>query len=86
MLHLVKPNRAYDPQTIAVMTAAFDRACQSLSARKNEDEDVKRKLAEAILRLVDYGESDPTVIAIAVVDQLTAPDGRQARNVWSSRV
>jgi len=37
----------------------------------NDDEDVRRTLAEAILRLVDQGERDPMVIAIAVMDQLT---------------
>ena len=31
MLHLVKLDRSYSPETIAVMTAAFDRVCQSLS-------------------------------------------------------
>ena len=36
MLQLVKLDRSYSPETIAVMTAAFDRICQSLSRRMNE--------------------------------------------------
>jgi hypothetical protein len=71
MLHLVKLDRSYGPETIAVMTTALDTVCQSLSARMNGNEDVKLMLAEAILRLVDRGERDPMVIAGAVIDQLT---------------
>jgi hypothetical protein len=33
MLHLVKLDRPYGPETIAVMTTAFDMVCQSLSER-----------------------------------------------------
>jgi hypothetical protein len=33
MLHVVKLNRSGGPETIAVMTAAFDTVCQSLSSR-----------------------------------------------------
>jgi CRP/FNR family transcriptional regulator, cyclic AMP receptor protein len=33
MSHLVKLDRSYSPETIAVMSAAFDRVCQSLSRR-----------------------------------------------------
>ena len=63
MLHLVKSSRAYDPETIAVMTTAFDQVSQSLSARMNGNEDVQRALAAAILRLVDQGERDPMLLA-----------------------
>lgn len=65
MLHLVRLDRSYDPQTIAIMTAAFDTVCESLSARMNGNEDVKRTLALAILRLADRGERDPTALADA---------------------
>jgi hypothetical protein len=35
MLHLVESSgRAYDAETIAVMTAAFDAICQSLAGRR----------------------------------------------------
>lgn len=76
MLHVVKPNRTYDPETVAVMTVAFNEACQSLSTRITRDDDVKRRLAEAILRRVDQGERDPTIIATAAMSQLTGVDAR----------
>ena len=59
MLHLVKMSRSYSPETIAAMTAAYDRVCQSLSTRINGNEDVMQSLALIILRHVDQGESYP---------------------------
>jgi hypothetical protein len=59
MLHLVKISRSYGPETIAAMTAAYDRVCQSLSTRINGNEDAMQSLALIILRHVDQGESDP---------------------------
>ena len=76
MLNVVKCNRTYDPETIAVMTAAFNEACQSLSARITRGDDVRRRLAEAILRRVDRGDRDPTMIAAAAMGQLTGVDAR----------
>jgi hypothetical protein len=58
MLHLVQLDRSYDPETISVMTAAFDRVCQSVSKRMNGSDDVKKTLALIILRHVDGGERD----------------------------
>jgi hypothetical protein len=48
MLQLVKLDRSYSPETIAVMTAAFDRVCQSLSRRMNDNDDVRRAVALVI--------------------------------------
>jgi hypothetical protein len=76
MLYIVKPSRIYDPETVAIMAAAFDQACRSLLASADHDEAVRRRLAEQILRRVDRGERDPTVIATAVMEQLTGIDGR----------
>jgi hypothetical protein len=59
MLHLLKPNRKYDPETIALRTAAFDMACQSVPPRTSGNDDVRRTLASIILRHVDRGERDP---------------------------
>jgi hypothetical protein len=59
MLHLVTTNRTYDPETIAAMTAAFDKVCQSVSTRINGHDDVRRRLALIILRHVDQGERHP---------------------------
>jgi hypothetical protein len=70
MLHPVTPSRRYDPDTIAVMTTTFDQVCRCLSARMSDNEDIKRTLATAILRLVDQGERDPTLLADAAFHEL----------------
>jgi hypothetical protein len=41
MLHLVQLDRSYRPETIVVMTAAFDRVCQSVSKQLNGSDDVR---------------------------------------------
>jgi hypothetical protein len=76
MLRWAKTSRAYDPETIAIMTMAFNKVCQSISAPMNDDEYVKRTSAQAILQLVDQGQRDPQAIAMTVLDQLTG--GRRA--------
>ena len=69
MLHLVESSgRAYDPETIAVMTAAFDAVCQSLAGRMNGSDDLRRTLASAILRYIDQSERDPTRLADAMLN------------------
>jgi hypothetical protein len=74
MLHLVKLDRSYGPETIAAMTAAYDRVRQSLSTRMNGNEDVKRTLALAILRLADRGERDPMRLADVAFRELAGSD------------
>jgi hypothetical protein len=64
MLKLVKLGRTYGPETVALMTAAFDRVYQSVSSRlMNEHEDLKQSLALIILRHVDRGVRDPERLA-----------------------
>jgi hypothetical protein len=58
VLHLVEPQRVYAPETIAAMTAAFDRLCESIPKSVNGD-DLRRRLALTILRPVDRGVQDP---------------------------
>jgi hypothetical protein len=59
MLRLVETQRVYTPETVAVMTAAFDEACQLLPRVINGNDDVRRQLALIILRHIDRGEHDP---------------------------
>jgi hypothetical protein len=69
MLHLVESSgRAYDAETIAVMTAAFDAVCQSLAGRRSGSDDLRRTLASAILRYIDQSERDPTRLADAMLN------------------
>jgi hypothetical protein len=74
MLHVVNLDRSYAPETIAVMTAAFDTVCKSLSSRIRDDEHLQRTLALAILRLADQGVRDPTLLADAAFRELAGID------------
>ena len=74
MLHLVKLDRSYSPETIAVMTAAFDRVCQSLSRRMNDNDDVRRAVALVILRHADQGECDPVRLSDVAFRELAGCD------------
>jgi hypothetical protein len=70
MLHLVS-GRSYTPETIAVMAAAFERVCKSVSSQLNGNEDVKQSLARIILRHVDRGERDVKRLATIALREWT---------------
>ena len=74
MLHLVKPNRTYDPETIAVMTAAFGMVCQSVPPRISGKDDMRRTVASIILRHVDRGERDPERVSDIASRELAGVD------------
>jgi len=74
MLHVVKLDRSYSPETIAVMTAAFDMVCQSLSSRIRDDEGLQRTIALAILRQADQGVREPVLLADAAFRELAGID------------
>ena len=74
MLHLVKTSRTYDPETVAVMTAAFDTVCGSLSNGMNDNVYIKATLALLILRHVDQGERDPARLADVAYRELAGVD------------
>jgi hypothetical protein len=71
MLHVVEPNRSYDPETVAVMTAAFDSVSRSVSKQINGNDDMRRALALLILKHVDRGERDPERLADLVLREWT---------------
>jgi hypothetical protein len=59
----------YDPETLKMMGAAFDTACQSFPPDLKDHEGVKRKLALLILRHMDRGERDATRLSdLALLD------------------
>ena len=79
MLHLVPNDRTYSPETVALMTAAFDRLCQSVSHQVNEksgNEEMRRTLALIILRYVDRGERDPERLADVAFREWTGSTAR----------
>ena len=75
MLHLVRTDRTYPPETVALMTTAFDRACQSLSTRINDSEVVRESLALIILRHVDLGERDSVRLSDVASRELVSSEG-----------
>lgn len=84
MLHLVQPNRAYCPETISVMTAAFDRVCQSVSKQLNGSDDVKKTLALIILRHVDRGECNAERLAEIAFREWTGTDRSAIGDRWAA--
>ena len=74
MLHLVQLDRTYSPEIVAVMGAAFDMVCQSISMRMNGHEDAKKTLALIIIRHVDQGERDAERLAEIALREWTGTD------------
>ncbi len=74
MWNVVKLDRSYGPEAIAVMTTAYDSICQSLSPRIRDNEQLQRTIASAILCLFDQGERDPTRLGDGAFRQLSGTD------------
>ena len=63
--------RFYGPDTLKIITNAFDNAHQCLPAEFKKNEHARRKLALLILRHMERGEHDPSRLAeTAVLDFL----------------
>ena len=84
MLHLVQLDRSYSPETISVMTAAFDRVCQSVSKQMNGNDDVKKTLALIILRHVDRGERNAERLAEIAFREWTGTDRSAIGDRWAA--
>ena len=83
MLHLVQLDRSYSPETISVMTAAFDMVCQSVSKRMNGSDDIKTTLAHIILRHVDAGECNAERLAETAFREWTGTDRSAIGDLWA---
>ena len=59
--------RVYSPDSLKIMTTAFDYAHKSLPARFQENDRAKRRLALLILRHIERGEHDPVRLADSAV-------------------
>jgi hypothetical protein len=59
--------RVYSPDSLKVMTAAFDYAHKSLPTKFQENDRARRKLALLILRHIERGEHDPQRLAASAV-------------------
>jgi hypothetical protein len=59
--------RVYGPDTLKIMTTAFDNARKCLPAKVRENDRARRKLALLILRHIERGELDPESLADSAV-------------------
>jgi hypothetical protein len=84
MLRFDHLDRSYSPETVAAMSAAFDRVCQLISKRMNDSADVKKTLALIILRLVDKGERDPERLAETAFREWTGADRSAIGDRWAT--
>jgi hypothetical protein len=57
----------YDPETLTIMTNAYDHACDFLPIQFRDSDHMRRKLALHIIRQIDDGESDPTRLANSAI-------------------
>ena len=63
--------RVYGPDSLKIMTAAFDNAHRCLPAKFRENDQARRKLALLIIRHMERGAHDPVSLAdLAVLDFL----------------
>ena len=85
MLHLVQPDRAYSPETVAAMGAAFDRVCKLISNEMNGNDAARRTLAVIILRLVDRGECNSARLAEIAFQEWTGTHRSAIGDRWATR-
>ena len=70
----IVPDRVYPPETVVVMSTAFDNVCRSVSAKITGDDGVRHRLALIILRHVDGGERDPQRLSEMALNELAGID------------
>ena len=83
MLRPVPLGHFYCLETISVMKAALDKACQSVTEQMNGNDDIKKTLALIILRHVDQGERDPERLAETAFRELTGTDRSAIGDRWA---
>jgi hypothetical protein len=59
--------RVYDPDTLRLMSSAFDRACGFLPVQLRDSDRMRTRLASHIIRHINDGENDPTRLADAAI-------------------
>jgi hypothetical protein len=62
--------RVYGPDTLKIMTAAFDNAHQCLPAKFKENDHARRKLALLIIVIWNGGHNPVSLANVAVLDFL----------------
>jgi hypothetical protein len=59
--------RVYGPDTLKIVTTAFDKAHECLPSEFQKNDHARRKLALLILRHIERGEHDPVRLADSAV-------------------
>ena len=59
--------RVYDPDTLKIMTMAFDSAHECLPKKLRESDQARHRLALLVMRHIAHGERDPVCLADSAV-------------------
>ena len=59
--------RVYDPDTLKIMSMAFDNAHKCLPEKYRKSDQARRKLALLVMRHIGRGERDPMCVAYSAV-------------------
>ena len=63
--------RAFDPETISVMSVAFESACEGLGLHAACDDPATRLVAGKVIELVQRGVHDPEQLRSVIVREFT---------------
>lgn len=77
ILHFIRPDNAFDPETTALLSAAYDKAIAALHDR-GQPEIVREIIAKRIIALASKGERDPERLCAAALTAIGLP-GSAAR-------
>jgi hypothetical protein len=69
----METNRVYRPETAAAIAAAFDRTSRP-SKSSTDDEELRRKVAQAIVRQADAGAQDCQRLSELVLGEFLGRD------------
>ena len=59
--------RVYDPDTLKIMTMAFDNAHKCLPKKYRENDQARHRVALLVMRYIGRGERDPIRLAYSAV-------------------
>ena len=55
--------QAFEPETISVMSLAFQRSCDALGLKRSADDSATRMVAAKVIELAERGVRDPDRLA-----------------------
>lgn len=72
ILQFIRPDNAFDPETTAILTAAYDKAIAALHDR-GQPEIVREIIAKRIITLAGKGERDPDRLCTSALTAIGLP-------------